>query len=148
MSNNKVLVISGPNLNLLGTREPEIYGSTTLETIHKNLEKIARENNLNISCRQSNSESEIISWIQKSNNNYAAIIINAGAFTHTSIAIKDALLAFSGEIIEVHLSNTFKREPFRHHSFISSISNGIIIGFGEKSYYLALESLVKKNEKN
>ena len=148
MSNNKVLVISGPNLNLLGTREPEIYGSTTLETIHKNLEKIARENNLNISCRQSNSESEIISWIQESNNNYAAIIINAGAFTHTSIAIKDALLAFSGEIIEVHLSNTFKREPFRHHSFISSISNGIIIGFGEKSYYLALESLVKKNEKN
>tara|TARA_B100000029_G_scaffold469678_1_gene507788 strand:+ start:509 stop:955 length:447 start_codon:yes stop_codon:yes gene_type:complete len=148
MSNNKVLVISGPNLNLLGTREPEIYGSTTLETIHKNLEKIARENNLNISCRQSNSESEIISWIQESNNNYAAIIINAGAFTHTSVAIKDALLAFSGEIIEVHLSNTFKREPFRHHSFISSISNGIIIGFGEKSYYLALESLVKKNEKN
>ena len=148
MSNNKVLVISGPNLNLLGSREPEIYGSTTLETIHKNLEKIARENNLNISCRQSNSESEIISWIQESNNNYAAIIINAGAFTHTSVAIKDALLAFSGEIIEVHLSNTFKREPFRHHSFIPSISNGIIIGFGEKSYYLALESLVKKNEKN
>ena len=148
MKIDKVLVISGPNLNLLGTREPDIYGSTTLEIIHQNLKKISKKNNLDVSCKQSNSESEIIKWIQKSKNNYNSIIINAGAFTHTSIAIRDALLAFGGDIIEVHLSNTFKRETFRHHSFISSISRGLIAGFGAESYYLALEALVKSNEKN
>ena len=148
MKIDKVLVISGPNLNLLGTREPDIYGSTTLEIIHQNLKKIGEKNNLDVSCKQSNSESEIIKWIQKSKNYYNSIIINAGAFTHTSIAIRDALLAFGGDIIEVHLSNTFKRETFRHHSFISSISRGLIAGFGAESYYLALEALVKSNEKN
>ena len=148
MKIDKVLVISGPNLNLLGTREPDIYGSTTLETIHQNLKKIGKKNNLDVSCKQSNSETEIIKWIQKSKNYYNSIIINAGAYTHTSIAIRDALLAFGGDIIEVHLSNTFKREPFRHHSFISSISRGLIVGFGAESYYLALEALVKSNEKN
>ena len=148
MKIDKVLVISGPNLNLLGTREPDIYGSTTLEIIHKNLKKIGKKNNLDVSCKQSNSESEIIKWIQKSKNYYNFIIINAGAYTHTSIAIRDALLAFGGDIIEVHLSNTFKRETFRHHSFISSISLGLIAGFGADSYYLALEALVKSNEKN
>ena len=148
MKIDKVLVISGPNLNLLGTREPDIYGSTTLETIHQNLKKIGKKNNLDVSCKQSNSETEIIKWIQKSKNYYNSIIINAGAYTHTSIAIRDALLAFGGDIIEVHLSNTFKRETFRHHSFISSISLGLIAGFGAESYYLALEALVKSNEKN
>ena len=148
MKIDKVLVISGPNLNLLGTREPDIYGSTTLEIIHQNLKKIGEKNNLDVSCKQSNSESEIIKWIQKSKNYYNFIIINAGAYTHTSIAIRDALLAFGGDIIEVHLSNTFKRETFRHHSYISSISRGLIAGFGAESYYLALEALVKSNEKN
>ena len=145
----KILVINGPNLNLLGKREIEIYGKTSLKSIENTTREFAKNNSLEVEFKQSNEESEIINWIQDCmKNSYNGLLINAGAYTHTSIAIRDALLAFGGDIIEVHLSNTFKRETFRHHSFISSISRGLIAGFGAESYYLALEALVKSNEKN
>ena len=143
-----ILLINGPNLNLLGTREPEIYGNKTLSDIEKDLTKVANEKSINLDCFQSNFEGALVDRIHKAIGQVDGILINAGAYTHTSIAIRDALLAFGGDIIEVHLSNTFKRESFRHHSFISSISRGLIVGFGAESYYLALEALVKSNEKN
>ena len=141
MDKNKVLFISGPNLNLLGKREPNIYGTSSLQEIHKNLENLALEANLILSCRQSNSESEIISWIHSAQKDFQAIVINPAAYTHTSVSIRDSLIIYKGIIIEIHISNPYKREDFRHKSFISGVSSGIIAGFGEKSYYLALNAV-------
>ena len=136
----KVLIINGPNLNLLGEREKEIYGTKNINDIEKDCSIIAKPNNLDVSFFQSNSESEIINAIQKSNN-FQFLIINAGALTHTSIAIYDALKVLKIPIIEVHISNVFKREDFRKNSFISPIASGIIVGFGTSVYELAIESL-------
>ena len=141
MSLKNILVISGPNLNLLGKREPEIYGKLSLEKIYLNMQKIIEEKKIQLVCKQSNSEAEIIDWIQDAHEKFNAIIINAGGYTHSSISIRDALKHFDGFKIEIHMSNIHAREEFRKTSLLSSVSNGIIAGFGDKSYYLALKAI-------
>ena len=139
----KILVINGPNLNLLGRREPEIYGKISLEKIEHNLVKYGERLSYNIECVQSNNEGKIIEIIQEACEGYSGIIINAGGYTHTSIALMDALKFFSKPIIEVHMSNIYKRENFRHQSYISHVSNGSICGFGANGYKIALNSIIK-----
>lgn len=138
-----ILVLNGPNLNMLGTREPEIYGSDTLDDIERSM--IARAGDLGyvIDFRQSNSESDLVGWIQEARGRSCAILLNAGAFTHTSVSILDALQAVDMPVIEVHISNIFRREKFRHHSYVSPAANGVICGFGSNSYILALEAAHK-----
>ena len=136
-----ILVINGPNLNLLGTREPEIYGTATLDDIKDSMIEKATPLELSIDFRQSNIEGEIVGWIQEARENHEAIIINAGALTHTSVAIMDALLAVDTPTVEVHLSNIFKREEFRHHSYISPAAVGMITGFGAIGYLMAIEAI-------
>jgi|TARA_B100000287_G_scaffold433166_1_gene494228 3-dehydroquinate dehydratase-2 len=138
----KILIINGPNLNLLGKREPEIYGKTTLTQIEQSCKKLIKDLNFNLTFFQSNSESDIIDIIQKSEN-IDGLIINAGALTHTSIAIHDALKTLSIPKIEVHISNIYNREEFRKKSFISPVVDGIIAGFGTDVYVIALKSIVK-----
>lgn len=136
----KVLVIHGPNLNLLGVREKGIYGDVTLKEIDSRLKKLAKEIGVEVSSFQSNSEGEIVDAIHKSMGKVDAIVINPAAYTHTSVAIRDAILAVAIPIIEVHLSNINKREEFRHKSFISDVAIGTIAGFGPESYYLGLRA--------
>ena len=136
----KIEIINGPNLNLLGKREPDIYGKTTLEDINKDLSSYAEKIGLDVSFFQSNIEGEIVNQIQRSEKS-DGIIINAAAFTHTSVAILDALKSLSIPKIEVHISNIYKREEFRHKSLISQTVNGVICGFGINSYKLALEGI-------
>lgn len=137
----KILVLNGPNLNLLGTREPQIYGTDTLDDVKAITLARAGELGLQIDFRQSNSESELVDWIQEAKGTADGIIINAGAYTHTSVAIPDALAAVELPVVEVHLSNLFKREEFRHHSYITPVAAGMITGFGAQGYPLALEAL-------
>lgn len=144
MINNSILVISGPNLNLLGNREEKFYGNISLDRIHEKIKKIGSLNNVTIECKQSNSESEIIEWIQNAKNNFKAIVINAGGYTHTSVSIRDALKLFDKLVIEIHMSNIHSREDFRNKSIISGVSSGIIIGFGDQSYYLAVNAVINK----
>ncbi|MBT5073806.1 MAG: type II 3-dehydroquinate dehydratase [Kordiimonadaceae bacterium] len=139
-----ILVINGPNLNLLGTREPEIYGADTLGDIKDKMTAKAASVEMDIDFRQSNTEGEIVGWIQEAREHHDAIIINAGALTHTSVAIMDALLAVDKPCVEVHLSNIFKREKFRHHSYISAAAVGLITGFGATGYLMAVDAV--KNE--
>ncbi|MDB2550578.1 type II 3-dehydroquinate dehydratase [Rickettsiales bacterium] len=139
----KILIINGPNLNLLSLRNKDIYGNNSLEDIKNNCQKIAQANNLEITFEQKNSEGDIVDLIQNAIDKFDIIIINAAAYTHTSIAIRDALEIFNGKKIELHLSNIYKREDFRHKSLISDISDGIIAGFGAKGYELALFSVIK-----
>ncbi len=136
----KILILNGPNLNMLGKREQNIYGSVTLDEIEKKCREEAKKKNVEIDFFQSNSEAEIVENIQKARSNYKALIINAAAYTHTSVAIMDALLTLDIPVIEVHLSNIFKREEFRHHSYVSLASKGIICGFGADSYILAIHA--------
>lgn len=137
----KVLLINGPNLNLLGTREPAQYGSTTLAQIEGDSRQRALELGLELVCFQANGEGELIDRIhQAKRENVDFIVINPAAYTHTSIALRDALLAVAIPFAEVHLSNTHAREPFRHHSYLSDVANGVIIGFGALGYRLALEA--------
>lgn len=136
----KIIIINGPNLNLLGKREPEIYGTQTFEDYFEIVKK--KYQNIDLHYFQSNIEGELISKIQEVGFSFDGIIINAGAYTHTSIGIGDAIKAIQTPVIEVHISNTFSREPFRHQSFISPNAKGIIIGFGLKSYELALQSFI------
>lgn len=138
----KVLIIHGPNLNLLGRREPETYGTQTLQQINSNLKELAAEMNVEIKIYQSNSEGDIVSLIGENVDWADGIIINPAAYTHTSVAIRDALSAVSLPVVEVHLSNVFRREEFRHHSYISPVAVGVISGFGPESYYLALRAIV------
>jgi 3-dehydroquinate dehydratase II len=136
---NKILVLHGPNLNLLGTRETDIYGQTTLPEIDAELKHVAKQHKAELIARQSNSESELISIIHEAKQQYINyIIINPAAFTHTSIAIRDALIAINIPFIEVHISNVFSRESFRHHSYLSDIATGVISGLGSYGYTLAL----------
>lgn len=138
----KILILNGPNLNLLGTREPGIYGKETLGDIEKSLQTLAGENNFTVDMRQTNSENELVSWVQDAaKHGFEGILINPAAFGHTSIALRDALATFNGRKVEVHLSNTYKREIFRKNKLISPVCDGVIEGFGAKSYLLALESL-------
>ena len=140
---NKVLVLHGPNLNLLGTRQPEVYGHQTLEDINNALHQAAAREGWEITCRQSNHEGELIELIQAARlDGTAAIIINPAAYTHTSIAILDALNAFDGKVIEVHLSNVHKRERFRHHSYVSLRADGVIAGLGSQGYRAALNAVM------
>ena len=136
-----IFILNGPNLNLLGTREPEIYGADTLETIKKQCEAKAAVLELSIDFRQTNVEGELVNWIHEARGKAAGIIINAGAYTHTSVALHDALKAVGLPAVEVHLSNVYKREAFRHHSYISPAAHGVICGFGANSYVLALDGI-------
>jgi 3-dehydroquinate dehydratase-2 len=134
-----ILVLNGPNLNLLGTREPEIYGSESLDDIHNSLKAQAKEYGYQLDCRQTNSESEMMGWVQAAaKDKVDFILVNAAAFTHTSVALRDALAAVDLPFIEVHLSNPHAREPFRHKSYIADLAKGIVCGFGANSYRLAL----------
>jgi len=142
MTMNHVLIINGPNLNMLGTRQPDVYGSKTLADIEDSCNTRAESLGIRIDFRQSNSEGELVDWIQQSLGTFDAIVINAGAYTHTSVAILDALLAVGLPVVEVHMSNIYKRDEFRHHSFITRASEGMICGLGSIGYELALESLV------
>jgi len=137
----KILVLNGPNLNLLGTREPEIYGTATLADIEAQCRKRAKALGLSAECRQSNTEGELVGWIQEARGNAAGIVLNPGAYTHTSVAILDALLAVGLPVIEVHLSNTHKREDFRKQSYVSRAADGVICGFGVHGYLLALDAM-------
>lgn len=136
-----VLVINGPNLNMLGKREPEIYGSETLDDINAKLAKAASEINITLDCFQSNHEGAIVEKIQEAMGKVDGIIINPAAYTHTSVAIRDALLLHKVPIIEVHLSNIYKREEFRHHSMVSGVATGQIAGLGVQGYHLALTAM-------
>jgi 3-dehydroquinate dehydratase-2 len=138
-----VLILNGPNLNLLGQREPQIYGRETLADIEAACRRRGHVLGLAIEFRQSNSEGQLIDWIHQSRGRNHALIVNAGAYTHTSIAMLDALLAVGIPVIEVHLSNTFRREPFRHVSFVSKAARGVICGFGAFGYELALEAAAR-----
>jgi 3-dehydroquinate dehydratase-2 len=139
----KVLIINGPNLNMLGKRQPEIYGNVTLEEIENISKEEAKKVGVEIEFSQSNDEAQIIEAIQSAATKYKGIIINAAAYTHTSVAIMDALLASGLPTIEVHLSNIFKREEFRHHSYVSKAAQGVICGFGAESYRLAVQAIKK-----
>ena len=137
-----ILVLHGPNLNLLGTREPGIYGSVTLEEINTLLKAEADQLGVTLSHRQSNHEGVLVDAIHEARGNYQGILINAGAYTHTSVAVRDALAAVGIPTVEVHLSNIYQRESFRHHSFIAPVAVGQISGFGAESYRLGLNALV------
>ena len=136
----KIIIINGPNLNLLGKREPEIYGGRTFEDYHIELQQ--KFPGIALEYYQSNIEGELITKIQETGFTYYGIILNAGAYTHTSIGIADAVKAITSPVVEVHISNTFSRESFRHQSYLSPVAAGVIIGFGLKSYELALHSLL------
>lgn len=136
-----VFVLNGPNLNLLGQREPEIYGSTTLADIEALCAKHAAALDLKVDCRQSNHEGDLVTWIQEARDKACGVILNAGAYSHTSIAIHDALAMLDIPVIEVHISNVYKRESFRHHSTISSVATGLICGLGVQGYVLALDAV-------
>ena len=137
-----ILLINGPNLNLLGTREPEIYGNQTLNQIEKELMQIAKNNSFKLKCYQSNHEGKIVDKIQSSIGNVNGILINAGALTHTSVALRDALVGSNIPFIELHISNIFNREGFRKESFLTDKAIGIISGFGVYSYFLSLEAII------
>jgi len=138
----KILVIHGPNLNLLGQREPAIYGKVTLLKINQELKKIAKKRKASLTIKQSNYEGEIVDLVGKSKNKYHGLLINPAAYTHTSVAIRDAILAAGILTVEVHLSNIYTREEFRQKSLISPVAKGTILGFGIKSYTLGLEALL------
>ena len=140
----KVLILNGPNLNLLGSREPEIYGSATLGDIEADCRARAVRLGLAVECRQSNSEGELVDWIQGAREEFDALVLNPGAYTHTSIAILDALLAVGLPVVEVHLSNIHKREDFRARSYVSKAALGVIAGFGKSSYVMALDALAER----
>jgi len=138
----RVLVLHGPNLNLIGTREPAIYGRTTLARVDAQLRELGTELGVTVETFQSNSEGALVDRIQAARGTAAAIVINAGAYTHTSVAMRDALLAVELPVVEVHLSNTYKREAFRHRSLIADIAVGQVVGFGAESYLLGLRAAV------
>jgi 3-dehydroquinate dehydratase II len=138
---NPLYILSGPNLNLLGQREPEIYGRATLADAENLATKRAQSLGLSVECRQSNHEGDLVDWIQEARTAAGGLILNAGGFTHTSIALHDALKSFSGPIIEVHVSNPFAREAFRRHSYVSLAATGVICGFGIAGYALAVEAI-------
>ncbi len=139
-----IYVLNGPNLNMLGVREPQIYGSATLEDLRTRLEAYATGRNVGIDFRQSNHEGDLVDWVQEAAGASVGMILNAGALTHTSIALMDAIKAVDVPVVEVHLSNIFAREGFRHHSYVSPAAIGIISGFGPKGYEFAVDVLVDR----
>jgi len=141
----KILFLNGPNLNLLGTREPEVYGRITLADIEAEVKKRAGELKVTVDFRQSNLEGELVGWIQEAKGKFDVIVINAAAYTHTSVALRDAISAVAVPTIEIHLSNVHAREEFRHKSMIAPVCRGQICGFGAKSYIFGLEAAVYVN---
>jgi 3-dehydroquinate dehydratase-2 len=141
----RVLFLNGPNLNLLGHREPDVYGKTTLADIEARVRGRANSLGATVDFRQSNTEGELVGWIQQAKNNFDAIVINAAAYTHTSVALRDAISAVGVPTIEIHLSNIHAREEFRHRSLIAAVCKGQIAGFGPNSYILGLEAAVNIN---
>jgi len=141
--NDTIYILNGPNLNLLGKRQPELYGSKTLNDVEKSCNAIASEKAFKIDLRQSNSEAKLIDWIHEARNIGAGIVINPAAYSHTSIAIMDALMAFEGPVIEVHVSNIHKREEFRHQSYVSLRADGVIAGLGVKGYEFAVMRILE-----
>lgn len=139
----KILVLHGPNLNLLGTREPEIYGRTTLDEINGRIAALGRDLGAETAFAQSNHEGELVQRIQDARGAYDAVVINPGAYTHTSVAIRDAIASAGIIAVEVHLSNIFRREEFRQHSYVSGVAAGVISGFGPESYLLGLRAAVQ-----
>ncbi|SFZ82711.1 3-dehydroquinate dehydratase [Devosia enhydra] len=139
-----VLVLNGPNLNMLGVREPGTYGAQTLADIEAMCRAEGEALGLAVECRQSNHEGELVTWIQQALGRYAAIVINPGAYSHTSVAIHDAIRAVALPVIEVHISNIYTREAFRHHSYVSPVASGVLCGFGPLGYRLALIALADK----
>jgi len=144
----KVLILNGPNLNLLGEREPNLYGDQTLDDIGAICQDVAQKLALELDFRQSNVEGELVSWIQQSRDTASGIVINAAAYTHTSVALLDALLACDIPVIEVHLTNIYQREEFRHNSYVSRAATGVICGFGAHGYVLALDAMAQILAKN
>jgi 3-dehydroquinate dehydratase-2 len=140
----RILVLNGPNLNLLGKRQPEIYGRLTLEQIGKKIRTLAKELGVGVEIWQSNSEGELVGWIQEAPKEFGAIVINPAAYTHSSVAIRDAITAAGIPTIEIHISNIYKREEFRKHSYIAAASVGQITGFGVQSYLLGLRAAVEQ----
>jgi 3-dehydroquinate dehydratase II len=141
-----ILFLNGPNLNLLGQREPQFYGTTSLAEIQKALNRRAAELGAKLEFRQSNLEGELVTWVQEAPGHFDAIVINAAAYTHTSIALRDAIAAVDLPTIEIHLSNIYAREEFRHKSLIAPVCRGQITGFGSYSYILGLEAAINVNE--
>lgn len=139
----EIMILNGPNLNMLGVREPAIYGRETLGDIEDACRAMAEDLDLGIDFRQSNHEGELVSWIHEARDSADGIIINAGAYTHTSVAILDALTLAELPVIEVHLSNIYKRESFRHHSYISPVARGVLCGFGGQGYVLAMQAMAR-----
>lgn len=139
----EIMILNGPNLNMLGVREPAIYGHETLGDIEDACRAIAEDLDLGIDFRQSNHEGELVSWIHEARDSADGIVINAGAYTHTSVAILDALTLAELPVIEVHLSNIYKRESFRHRSYISPIARGVLCGFGGQGYVLAIQAMAR-----
>lgn len=140
-----VHVLNGPNLNLLGAREPGVYGTLTLAEIETKLGAACRDRGVELVFRQSNHEGDLVTWVQEAGRAGAPVILNAGAYTHTSIALQDAIRGSTARVVEVHLSNVHAREPFRHHSMIAAVAEGVILGFGPRSYELALEALLPRD---
>jgi 3-dehydroquinate dehydratase II len=144
-----VLVLNGPNLNLLGTREPDVYGAATLADVEALCRETGARLGVAIECRQSNHEGELVDWIQQAGMAQRAgtllgVVFNAGAYTHTSVALHDAIKGAGARVVELHISNVHAREAFRHHSFLSSVAAGIVVGFGIEGYALAIEGLVRR----
>jgi len=140
----RILVLNGPNLNMLGVREPQTYGSDTLADIEELCRRSASEAGLDVECHQSNHEGELVTWIQQARGTFDAVVINPAAYSHTSVAIHDALRLLDVPIVEVHLSNIHTREPFRHHSYVSAVATGVICGLGAMGYRLAIMALAAK----
>jgi 3-dehydroquinate dehydratase-2 len=140
---NKILVINGPNLNRLGVREPAVYGTDNLQNLEEKLQRAGRDHGVEVECVQSNHEGVIIDWIHEADENFDGIMINPGAFTHYSYAIRDAIASISVPVIEVHISNVHKREEFRHHSVTAPVTHGQIVGLGLYGYELALQALLQ-----
>ena len=138
----RVLVLHGPNLNMLGTREPSLYGRADLKTINATLEQVAAARGAHVECRQSNIEGELVTWIQEARTRFDGVVINPAAYTHTSVAIRDAIAAVHVPTVEVHLSNIHQREEFRHRSYVAGVALGQIAGFGPTSYVLGLHGLL------
>ncbi len=139
----RILVLHGPNLNLLGIREPQLYGTASLDEINKRIMQWANREGIEADIRQSNLEGELVTWIQEAIGRYQGIVINPAAYTHTSIALRDAIVSAGIPTVEVHLSNIYRREPFRHQSFIAGVAVGQVSGFGSDSYLLGLQAIVE-----
>lgn len=144
MANQPIMVLNGPNLNLLGSREPSIYGVVSLDDLNAVCQDAAAAHESRAECRQSNIEGQLVDWIQEARSGYAGLVINAGAYTHTSVALRDAVAGTQVPTIEVHISNVYAREAFRHHSFLSPVAQGVIVGLGVDGYKAAIDILLRR----